>query len=137
MEKGSKRNGSIIVMVLMIGTFIMVVASVALRSGTLLYELALDRVTYLKQLHAAQALAYYGIAYCKMRKEEKRESHSLSFAHWPLPSGPYEGSITIEPIKKGYIVAAILLRQNEELCSIQAEIECPKEEWRIVSWQSG
>ena len=136
MERGSKRSGSAVVLVLILSTFIMVIATVSLRSGTLLYELALDRVAYLKQLRAAQALAFYGIAYCKTIRGSKPQSHSLSFDHWPPPNGPYEGEIVIEQTKKGFMVGATLSKQGEGLNYIQAEIGRQKDGWRIVGWRS-
>jgi len=114
----------------------MVVATVSLRSGTLLYELALDRVAQLKQQRTAQALAYYGIAYCKTIGGSKPQSHSLSFDHWPPPNGPYEGEIVIEQTQKGYTVAATIFKQGHELNSILAEVEEQKGGWRIMDWRS-
>lgn len=146
MERGSKRSGSVLVLVLILSTFIMVVATVSLRSGTLLYELALDRVVQLKQQRTAQALAYYGIAYCKTIRGSKPRSHTLSFDHWPLSDGIYEGAINIEPKGKGYSITAMLSspsppsaisgwRQREDLSSILVEIGQQKDGWRIVSWE--
>ena len=135
MERGSKRSGSVLVLVLILSTFIMVVATVSLRSGTLLYELALDRVAQLKQQRTVQALAYYGIAYCKTIRGSKPRSHSLSFDHWPLSDGIYEGAINIEPKGKGYSITATIKKQGEDLSSIQIRIEKKSDGWWIVDWR--
>ncbi len=145
MERGSQKNGSILVMVLIISAFIMVVATVSLRSGTLLYELALDRVEQTEHFKVAQALIYYGIAHCKTLGEDKRKAHQLSFDQWPFdsthnrppPDEAYAGKIAIEPRKLGYMIEATLYQQEEELCCMQAEIEQEKGVWRIVYWQIG
>lgn len=137
MERGSRKKGSAVVTVLIISTFIMVVATISLRSGTLLYELALDRVAQATHLRAAQALLYYGIAHCKTLGEDKSELHQLSFDQWPPPDGAYEGAIAIEPRQRGYSIEATLSKQREELCCMRAEIEREKGVWRIVGWQSG
>ena len=135
MERGSK-NGSTVVLLLVISTFIMMVATVALRSGTLLYELALDRVAHFKQLRASQALAYYGISYCKTIRGSKSQSHSLSFNHWPSPDGAYEGNISIESKEKGYSITTMLTKKGEEINMVRVEIGQQKGVWRIVSWQN-
>lgn len=136
MERKDRGPGSILVMLLVISTFIMVVATVTLRSGTLLYEFALERVAHLSCLRATQALAYYGIAYGLMAQGDP-QLRSLSFAHWPLPDGAYEGNIVIKPSKKNYLVQATLTKQGQELGTIRSEIERQKDGWRIVDWQSG
>ncbi len=136
MERGSKRGGSILVMVLIISTFIMVVATVSLRSGTLLYELALDRVTQAEHLRAAQALAYYGIAHCKLIGEEKRKEYLLSFDRWPPPEGAYEGRIVIEPRQQGYIIDVTICKHGEELGGVHTDIQQEKDGWRIQSMQA-
>jgi len=107
----------------------MVVATVALRSSTLFYELALDRVVQIKQLRAAQALAYYGVAYCKQMKNHN-VSQTISFDCWP-PEGPYEGKIEIEPTKKGYTVEATMSKEDLKIHTIQIEIANEKDGWRM------
>ncbi len=138
MESGKNLKGTVLVIVLIIITFVVVVATTALRSGTLLYELALDRVEQTTQLRAAQALAYYGIAYCKNLKKEQTESehkdHRLTFDQWPPPKGIYQGTLTITPKEKGYLIQAILEKQGDQLCSIQSEIGPKKKRWKILSW---
>jgi hypothetical protein len=120
----------------MISTAIMIMATVALRSSTLLCELALDRVEYFKKLHAAQALAYYGIAYCQAMQEKKDQSPTLSFDYWPVADGAYRGHIAIEPKKQSYSIIVTVSRNAEEPYSIKVEVGQQKDGWRIINWQT-
>lgn len=135
MKMRHQTSGSALLMVLVLSSCIMLIATVALRSSTLFYEIALDRVAQFEQLHAAQALAYYGIAHCMARGENALKT--LSFDRWPPPDGPYAGSISIEPKKKGYRLVATLSKQSEQRCVIQSEIIKQKGGWRMACWEGG
>ncbi len=137
MEKRKNVNGSALIVVLIFVSFVIIVATTVLSSGTLLYELALDRVEQTRQHHAIQALMYYGIAYCQKLETEKIDpkTYEHSFDQWPVPNGTYQGRLAISPCSQGYAVKAILARHDEQLCEIQSEISHQKGLWGITSWQ--
>lgn len=140
MEFRKNVAGTALIVVLIIITVVTIVVTTALRSSTLLYELALDRVEQTSQLRTAQALAQYGIACCKNIKTEddktKQNSYHEAFDHWPVPVGEYQGIVTITPQETSFRIETILKKGDVQLYAISVELAQKDGAWRVMSWNS-
>ncbi len=120
-------------------TVIIVVATTALRSTTLLYDLALDRVEQARQFRAVQALAYYGAVHCKQMSDTKQdegeqEEYHATFAQWPQPAGNYQAELLITPQNNQYTITAKLSSDEKPIATIQCTISTVEGRWDIENW---
>jgi len=120
----SKRQGSIIVVVLVIMTFLTGVFITTLLATHKLYSLAQSRVAYQQQCALLEGLLRAGAAYCCDHRidlflsDKKDQKVSLSFDPWPCAEvaskiGRYQGSITVNAQKKIATIEAHL--SNDKL----------------------
>lgn len=137
METRKNVKGTALIVVLLMISFVVIVATTVFRSGTLLCELALDRVEQTRQQYALQALALYGIAYCKKLANDNNQpkNYDYTFDQWPIQAGPYQGVLAISAQNRGYLVKAVLARQDEQLGVVESEIGLQKGVWSILSWK--
>lgn len=133
--KRMQQPGSVLVLILMFCVGIMVMALVALRSGTVLLEMVHDRITWIKQMRATQALVYYGIADLRRRKHNR--SFTSIIASWPPSEENSQGKVHAAACAKGYHITGILVREGRKQCVMQATIEQEKDQWTITHWKEG
>ena len=97
----NKKIGSATLMVLIVMTILLFIGGTALKTATMLHDLAMQRVRMQQQNQSAQALINYAIACCKLIHSiiEKKEIYEYTIDPWPHTS--YRGEIEIElkPIK--------------------------------------
>jgi len=116
MENKKLTHGSAIIAVLITIAVLTIVSLTVMRSATLFYELALQRVSQLRINLAHQALSNYGIAYCKSIDPSKhKKKYEQAFSHWPLNMGPYEGIVRILTEDLRFTIETVLIKDGREV----------------------
>ncbi len=130
-----KREGSAIVMILLVITGIMLIATAALKSTMFLYDLALERVEHVRQMQALQALTHYAIAVSWSRRDSKDDhQYTESLAKWPTQKGKYQAQFTINSGDKTNTIKTQLLHKNNVICAIQCIVSAKSDGWKIEDW---
>jgi hypothetical protein len=120
------KQGSSIIMILLLVSIISVVALSAWRTTVYSYELSLQRSSYQKNFAMAEGLLNYGILMIKANVKQivaQNKDISLQTDAWP---GKYskknQGQILISPNKNQIIVRAQVLEDNRIVCRLSCVI---------------
>lgn len=129
--------GSATIMVMVILTMLVVVGTTALRTATLLHELAMQRVLIQKQFHALDALMNYGIACCWVieNSKKKEDEYTHFFDQWPSNASDYSGKITISRQKKLYTVKGQLFKEGQAVGESSCHVWREKMEWKTALFE--
>jgi hypothetical protein len=130
-------SGSATIMVMVILTILVIVGTTALRTATLLHELAMQRVLTQKQFRGIEALMNYGIACCWLidSSKKKEDQYIYTFDQWPPNTGDYSGKITISRQKRLYTVKGQLLKEAQEVAQSSCHVWPEKTEWKTALFE--
>ncbi len=137
-------NGSILVMIMLVMTVVVILATNVVLSTNFMMDIARARVEQEQQYRTAQGLLNYGIALCMKndrallaaKKSGKKEA---TFTIEQLPSAPghtYKGTVTLIPKGKAVQVKGVLVHNNtpiyQMLCKLTRSER--KEQGKQPSW---
>ena len=117
------KDGSATLMILLLMIGITIMAMTALKSSIALYELALERMEYVRQKKAMEAVVLYGIATTRQAYHQAPEEHTYEFATWPPPHGTYQSMVTIVPQDKEWKVMAKLFQNGKVLDVVELVVK--------------
>ena len=132
-------QGSMIVIILMLMSFLMISATFLWRSALLMHDSAIARQQYMYTTIALEDLLYYTIAQVQKRDAQSINEHT--FAHWPLHTHAqwyWNAKISVK-ISDGNYRIRVHLYDSEQLvikgsCILTTTVTEQGDIWFIDAW---
>lgn len=115
------KQGSVILVVLMILSVLAIVGFTILRNTSFLLDGALAREQYIKHYYATEALMRYGISIgqCYFDQFKKQEKEiTININAWPLDNSLETGKLSYMPDKYGIKIQSLLEHNKDIICII-------------------
>ena len=132
------RQGSVILVVLMMLAVLTGIGFSVLRSTSFLLDSTLSREQYTKQYYATEALMRYGISlgerYFNVFKEGQQE---IDIGAWPSANASFQGKLLFTPEKDGLAIKALLNEHRQVCCSIICLLTQDSSGMVIQNWKIG
>ena len=125
-----RRPGSALILVFSLIAVMGIVSIAVIRSGTLFYAFALDRMAHARKILAVESLTWYAIARCH---EHPEKSWNKVFSQWPT-NGAFEGRVSTTSDQSKITICASLSENNVPICAIKCVLKNENNLWSILTW---
>jgi hypothetical protein len=131
------KQGSVILMVLMLLAVLTIAGFTVLRNNIFLVDGLLMREQYTKQYHATEGLMRYGIGlgtqYFDALKHYQKEI-TVEVGAWPLNTSLYTGKLLFMPNEQGIKIQALLEKENQTCCTITSLLVHNEGAFELRNW---